>query len=162
MGLSPVSLVTGDTAALSEWPWQGTQLLVMVVFGLSSSFQRKYNGCDQIRLLWASLSCVVKIRDVGWKEGAQPAVKDKVGQAGLEDEGKDLSPPVAVALQCIPKVFCKKLLSVQLSSTWLEVCWKPPSLHHPCSALLGAAKLLQKPKFAAALKWEANPFEGTI
>lgn len=98
----------------------------------------------------------------GGREEAQPAVKDKVGRAGLEDEGNDPSPLVAVALQCIPKVFCKKLLSVQLSSAWLEVCWKPPSLHLPCSALLGAAKLLQKPKFAAALKWEGNPFEGTI
>lgn len=98
----------------------------------------------------------------GGREGAQPAVEDKVGQAGLEDEGRDPSPPVAVALQRIPKVFYEKLLGVQLCPAWLEVCWKPPNLHHPCSALLGAAKLPQKPKFAAAFKWKGNPFEGII
>lgn len=96
------------------------------------------------------------------REEAQPAVKDNVGQAGLEDEGKDLLPTVAVALQCVPKVSYKKLLSVQLCPACLEVCWKPPSLLHLCSALLGAAKLLQKPKFAAALEWKGSPFEGTI
>lgn len=96
----------------------------------------------------------------GGREEAQPAVKDNVGQAGLEDERKDLSPPMAVALQCVPKVFSKKFLRVQLCPVWLEVSWKPPRLHHP--ALLGAAKLLQKPKFAAALKWKGNLFEVTI
>lgn len=89
-------------------------------------------------------------------------MKDKVGQAGLDDEGRDPSPLVAVTLQCIPKVFYKKLLSVQLCPAWLGVCWKPLNIHHPCSALVGAAKLLKKPKFAAAFKWKRNPFEGTI
>lgn len=63
----------------------------------------------------------------GGREEAQPAVKDKVGQGGLEDEGRDPSPPVAVALQCVPKVFYKKLPSVQLCPAWLEVCWKSPT-----------------------------------
>lgn len=63
----------------------------------------------------------------GGREEAQPAVKDEVGQAGLEDEGRDPSPPVAVAPRHIPKVFQKKLLSVQLCPAWLEVCWKPPA-----------------------------------
>lgn len=98
----------------------------------------------------------------GGREEAQPAVKDTVGQAGLEDEGKDPSAPVPVALQCIPKGSYKKLLSVQLCPACLEVCWKPPKLLHLCSALFGAAKLLQKPKFAAGHKWKGNPFEGTI
>lgn len=98
----------------------------------------------------------------GWKGGSTASSEGKAGQAGLEDEGRDPSPLVAVALQCIPKVFYKKLLGVQLRPAWFEGCWKLLNLHHPCSALLGAAKLLQKPKFAAAFKWKGNPFEGTI
>lgn len=67
---------------------------------------------------------------MGWKKEARPAVKDN---AGLEDERGRIR---LRRWQCIPKVFHKKLLSVQLCPAWLEVCWKPPSLHHPCSALL--------------------------
>lgn len=122
------------------------------------------NTMDIDQLLWLRFIelCGKGLGVWAGREEAQPAVKNNMGQAGLEDEGKDPSPPVAVALQCIPRVFYKKFLSVQLCSAWLEVCWKLPNLHHLCSALLGAATLLQKPKFAAALKWEWNPFEGTV
>lgn len=68
-----MSLVTGDTAVLSEWPWQGTQLLVMVValwlsgilLGCQAPSEEKNNGCDQLRLLWAAPSCVVKDQGCG-------------------------------------------------------------------------------------------------
>lgn len=67
-GLSPVSLVTGDTAVLSEQPWQETQLLVIVVAswlsgifsGCHAPSKGNVNGYNQLKLLWASLSCVVK------------------------------------------------------------------------------------------------------
>lgn len=48
--------VAGDTITGDG----GGIVVVRNLFGLSSSFQRKYNGCDQLRLLWASLSCVLK------------------------------------------------------------------------------------------------------
>lgn len=48
--------ITGDGGGI---------VVVRNLFGLSSSFQGKYNGCDQLRLLWASLSCVLKDEGCG-------------------------------------------------------------------------------------------------
>lgn len=95
---------------------------------------------------WAGLLCGEG--NMGWKEGGT------VSSEGLRRRGraggwkrKDLSPPLAVALQCVHEVFCKKLYSVQCSPVCLELCWEsPPNLHYLFSTLVGSSQIAAKAK----------------